>query len=157
MIELWTDGSGTTSGPIGWAYVLRKINDNGEMVAERTACGGCHEGTNNRAEMTALLEGLRALHLPSEVVLFTDSEYVQKAFSEGRLERWRTNGWKKPNGKIKNLDLWQSIWLEARAHRIDARWVEGHAGIELNERCDRLAGAVRRAIIEELKEDDGDD
>lgn len=151
-VELWTDGSGTTSGPIGWAYVLRAVDDDGVLQAERTGCGGRCEGTSQRAELTALLEGLRAIKSPAVVRVFTDSEYVSKAFTDGRLATWQERGWRKQGGGklVKNRDLWEAIAAEAERHVIEAEWVAGHSGVDLNERCDRLAGAVRAALIGEL-------
>lgn len=152
VIELWTDGSGTRAGPIGWAWVLRAFDDQGELVAERTGGGFGDDGTNNRAELMALLDGLRALHQSSHVVVFTDSEYVMKPWTEGYLARWIERGWRKTTGgPVLNADLWRAIVEAASPHRIEWRYVEGHTGVDLNERCDRLAGAARRVVKAELE------
>lgn len=151
-LELWTDGSGTAAGPIGWAFVLRAFDEqSGELCAEKTGGGFTCEGTNNRAELTALLEGLRAIKTPASVRVFTDSEYVAKPFTAGYLVSWQERGWRKlTGGAVANADLWEAIAAEADRHVVEVEWVEGHAGVELNERCDRLAGVARKALIAEL-------
>ncbi len=141
MIELWTDGSGRTHGPGGWAYILR-TRINGEWV-EEVDSGGIPEATHNRAELTALLEGLRALKSPCELTVYTDSRYVANPFRERWFERWQQRGWR----GIRNVDLWEQILVAAAPHRISAQWVPGHTGITLNERCDVMAGAAR--LVEE--------
>lgn len=149
--ELWTDGSGTSSGPCGWAYVLRWIPTRGEVV-EREGCGQLLEGTNNRAEMTAVLEGLRRLERRASVVIHTDSEYVMKAFTNGWIASWRSRDWRherKRNGSkdVPNRDLWELLEAEVAKHQVEWVHVRGHTGIELNERCDKLAGEQRRLAI----------
>lgn len=151
-LELWTDGSGTASGPIGWAYVLRAVNDAGLVLQEHTAGGFASSGTNNRAELMGVLDGLRALKRPAIATVFTDSEYVSKAFTEGYLERWLHNGFRKSDGgEAANADLWERIAEAAAPHRLTFEHVPGHTGIELNERCDRLAGAARKVVKNELE------
>ena len=151
-VELWTDGSGTTRGPIGWAYVLRAVDPlTGELRGEHIGLGGMQNGTNNRAELAAVLAGLRVLNAPADVQLYSDSEYVVKPFSEAYLLDWAERGWrKKTGGAVANADLWRAILDASTPHAITAHWVEGHSGIDLNERCDRLAGAARAALIAEL-------
>jgi ribonuclease HI len=142
MIELWTDGSGRAHGPGGWAYILSARTDDGEWV-EECASGGIPEATHNRAELTALLEGLRALKRPCELTVYTDSKYVANPFCEGWFERWQQRGWR----GIRNVDLWKQILDAAAPHRISAEWIPGHSGITLNERCDAMAGAERLALV----------
>lgn len=97
------------------------------------------ETTNNRMELTAAVRALDALKQPSRVTLYTDSEYVQKGISEW-LPAWKTRGWKTAGRKpVKNQDLWQQLDAAAVRHRVDWRWVRGHAGNSGNERVDRLA------------------
>lgn len=99
-IELWCDGSGTASGPGGWAYVLRALDvSTGEVLRQSEASGALVEATNNRAELTALIEGLAALSRPSEVHVFTDSEHVAFGFTKGWLARWQANGWRTTSGR----------------------------------------------------------
>lgn len=151
-LELWTDGSGTREGAIGWAYVLRAVNDDGAVVQERTAGGFASSGTNNRAELSAVLDGLRALTRPSTVTVFTDSEYVANAFKKGYLEQWLDNDFRRSDGgPVKNTDLWERIAEDAAQHTLTFEHVPGHTGIELNERCDRLAGTARKILKSELE------
>ena len=130
-IELWTDGSGlATGGPGGWAYVLRAIDDLGLVVREREGSGGIPgpDCTNNRAELTAVIEGLRALERPCGLTVASDSEYVVAAFTDGWLDRWRANGWRNRDGApVANRDLWVTLHVAASLHLIDWRLVKGHA------------------------------
>ncbi|MCC5829726.1 MAG: ribonuclease HI [Phycisphaeraceae bacterium] len=137
-VELFTDGACKFNpGPGGWAYIL-KHPATGRAI-ER--CGGEAETTNNRMEITALIEGLSALKKPSHVVLYSDSAYVLNAIREWMV-KWEKNGWrKKPKSKeqVKNVDLWQRLWELLRTHEVETHWVKGHAGHPENERCDQLA------------------
>jgi ribonuclease HI len=102
--------------------------------------------TNNRMEITGLLEGLRALKRPARVQAHVDSIYVMKAFTDRWLDGWQRRGWvnsqKKP---VANRDLWEELLVAAEPHRLEFSWVRGHSGITLNELVDQLAvAAVRR-------------
>ncbi|MEJ7787214.1 MAG: ribonuclease H [Solirubrobacteraceae bacterium] len=142
-VELWTDGSGTVMGqPGGWACVLRQKRD-GEWV-EREISGAAESTTNNRMELTALMEGLRALRRPCNVVVYTDSEYVANPFIKGWLPIWKARNW----SKVKNSDLWKEILRRSVTHRLELSWVKGHSGVDLNERCDKLAGQERANLME---------
>ena len=95
--------------------------------------------TNNRMELTAVIEALTALKRPSVVVLHTDSQYVRQGITTW-IHNWKKRGWKTADHKpVKNVDLWQRLELLAAAHRVDWRWVRGHAGDPGNERADELA------------------
>jgi ribonuclease HI len=101
--------------------------------------GGAAETTNNRMELTAVIEGLRALKGPSQVRVYTDSQYVQKGISEW-IHAWKRRGWRTADRKpVKNEDLWRALDEAARAHRVEWHWVKGHAGHPENERADALA------------------
>lgn len=145
VVDLWTDGSGTTLGhPGGWAFVLEAPHPvTGERV-RKEGCGGADDTTNNRMEMTACLMGLRALKRSTMVVVHTDSEYLMRPFTEGWLERWVATNFKKKQ----NPDLWMLLREQVGRHIVTWEWVKGHSKIELNERCDELAGAERRRLIE---------
>jgi ribonuclease HI len=138
-VELWTDGACSGNpGPGGWAALLVM----GEH--ERVLSGGEPVTTNNRMELKSVVEGLRALKRPCRVRVHIDSSYVKNAFTNGWLDRWQRNGWK-TSGKqpVKNRELWQELLAEASRHAIEWVKVTGHAGVELNERVDRLACAER--------------
>lgn len=150
-VELWTDGSGTASGPFAWAWVLRAERD-GEWVERHGGGFGC-DGTSQRAELMALLEGLRALSRPAEVTVFTDSQYLSKGFTE-YLPQWVARDWRRlTRGAVVNRDLWEAIVMAGRPHTVEFTWIKGHTGFHLNERCDRLAGAMRRLLVDELAKD----
>ena len=126
-------------GPGGWACILRF----GEQ--ERVLQGGVARTTNNRMEMTAAIEGLRALTRACDVEVATDSEYLRRGMTEF-LERWRSNGWKAASGNpVVNQDLWQELDALAGHHRVTWIHVGGHSGHANQERCDAMAlGAARQ-------------
>jgi len=134
-IFLFCDGACSGNpGPGGWGTVLRC------GPHERELSGGAAESTNNRMELTALLEGLRALKVPCHVTVTTDSEYVANGLNKGWAEKWRRNNWIKSDKKpALNADLWAALLEETARHEVTVRWVRGHSGHPENERCDRLA------------------
>lgn len=134
MVEIYTDGACKGNpGVGGWGAILRS----GET--EKELFGGVANTTNNRMEMTAVIEALRALSRSCEAVVYTDSSYVQKGISEW-IHGWKRNGWKTADKKpVKNADLWQTLDQLAAGHKIEWRWVKGHAGHPENERADVLA------------------
>ena len=139
-VTAYTDGACRGNpGPGGWG-VLLCWNDH-----QRELCGGQAQTTNNRMELTAAIQALRALRQPCDVVLYTDSTYVKNGITQW-LAGWRANGWRTAAKKpVKNVDLWQRLERAIGEHRIDWRWVKGHAGHAENERADELA---RQGIAE---------
>ncbi len=131
---MYTDGACRGNpGPGGWGAVLRFRDQS------RSINGFEPQTTNNRMELTAVIEGLRALKRPCEIDLMTDSKYVMHGISEW-IEQWKRNGWKTAARKpVKNVDLWQQLDHETERHVINWQWVKGHAGIEGNELADQLA------------------
>ena len=134
MIEIYTDGACRGNpGPGGWGALLRAGKH------EKELWGGEQHTTNNRMEMTAVIESLKALKKPSNVVLTTDSQYVRKGITEW-VAGWKKRNWmtaaKKP---VKNVELWKQIDDLAAAHTIEWKWVKGHSGHPDNERVDELA------------------
>lgn len=134
-IELFTDGACSGNpGPGGWGAILRY---NGH---EKELCGGEAETTNNRMELTAVIEGLSALKEPCEIELFTDSKYVCDTVSKRWVYSWKSNGWKKADKKpALNVDLWEKLLELLDTHKVNFNWIKGHAGHPENERCDTLA------------------
>ncbi|MEM8914781.1 MAG: ribonuclease HI [Pseudomonadota bacterium] len=135
-VVIFTDGACSGNpGPGGWGAILRY----GE--AEKELSGGAVDTTNNRMELTAAIEALSALKRPSTVELHTDSEYLRQGVTQW-LEGWKARGWRTAAKKpVKNVDLWQQLEEVMAPHRIDWRWVKGHAGHPDNERADALARA----------------
>ena len=133
-IEIHTDGACLGNpGPGGWAALLR----HGQV--ERELAGGEAATTNNRMELMAAIMALEALKAPCEVVLSTDSQYVQKGIGEW-LPNWIRRGWKTAGGDpVKSRDLWERLHAASQRHAIDWRWVKGHSGDPDNERVDALA------------------
>lgn len=131
---MYTDGACRGNpGPGGWGVLL--------LAGERrkTLHGGERSTTNNRMELTAAIEGLKALKRPTEVVLYTDSKYVMDGIREW-LPNWKARGWRTASRKpVKNKDLWQELDAETQRHEIRWRWVRGHTGNPGNEEADALA------------------
>ena len=133
-VELFTDGACLGNpGPGGWAALLRFKG------ADKELSGGEAMTTNNRMEMMAVIEGLRALTRPCRIAVTTDSQYVQKGITEW-IHSWKRRGWKTADKKpVKNVDLWQALDEACGTHDISWHWVKGHAGHTENERVDVLA------------------
>jgi ribonuclease HI len=133
-VELFTDGACSGNpGPGGWGVLLRY------KTTEKELFGGAPETTNNRMEMTAVIEGLKALKRACKVAVYTDSQYVQKGITEW-IWGWKRRDWKTADNKpVKNADLWQELDKEAARHKVSWHWVKGHAGHPENERADALA------------------
>ena len=123
QVQAFTDGACSGNpGPGGWGAVLQ-FGDR-----ERELYGGADDTTNNRMELTAAIEALKALKEPCEVALTTDSTYVKDGITQW-LVNWKKNGWKTAARKpVKNQDLWQQLDDQASRHRIEWRWVKGHSG-----------------------------
>jgi ribonuclease HI len=137
-VEIYTDGACSGNpGPGGWGVLLRF---NG---TEKELCGGAAETTNNRMELQAAIEALKALKRPCTVHLHTDSTYVKQGITEW-IRRWKANGWRTAGKKpVKNQDLWIALDEAMQRHDVRWHWVKGHAGHPENERADELA---RRGI-----------
>jgi ribonuclease HI len=133
-IEIYTDGACKGNpGPGGWGAWLVAGQHEKEMF------GGESNTTNNRMELKAVIEALCTLKVPCEVVVHTDSQYVQKGISEW-IHGWKKRGWKTAAREpVKNVDLWQALDEAQSRHKIEWRWVKGHAGHVGNERADALA------------------
>ena len=141
QVEIFTDGACKGNpGPGGWGAVIRF------GAHEKELSGGEKLTTNNRMELMAAIEALNALTRPCHVVLSTDSNYVKDGITKWTFA-WQKNGWKTADRKpVKNAELWQALIEAAKRHRIDWRWVKGHAGHPENERADRLACAAAEAL-----------
>ena len=148
QIELWTDGACSGNpGPGGWAAILVARDDAGAVVRERELSGGDASTTNNRMELRAVIEGLRALRRPSSVTIYIDSSYVMDAIVKRWYVGWQARGWKTSMKQpVKNRELWVELLAALEPHDVTWRKVRGHAGVELNERCDELAVAACRAV-----------
>jgi ribonuclease HI len=133
-IRIYTDGACKGNpGPGGWGAILEFGGQ------ERELFGGEATTTNNRMELTAVIEALAALTRPCRVIVHTDSQYVQKGITEW-INGWKARGWRTAAKEpVKNVDLWKKLDEVVRAHEIDWIWVKGHAGHEGNERADALA------------------
>lgn len=142
QIQLFTDGACSGNpGPGGWAAILR-YNE-----TEKELCGGESATTNNRMELTAVIEGLAALKEPCRVQLVSDSKYVIDAIQKGWARSWKRNGWRKADKKpALNADLWDRLLSLLDQHEVSLTWIKGHQGHPENERCDQLAVAQYRQL-----------
>ena len=134
QVEIFTDGACRGNpGPGGWGVLLRFGSE------EKQLCGGERETTNNRMELTAVIEALAALTPPCNVRLTSDSTYVLKGIQEW-LPNWKKRNWKTASKKpVKNVDLWQKLDSLISKHKIDWHWIKGHSGHRENEIADELA------------------
>ena len=129
---LYTDGACSGNpGPGGWGVVLSYKGHEKELYGSET------ETTNNRMELKAVIEGLKAIRRHMPVEIYTDSKYVMDGAMQW-MEGWKKKGWTKKGG-LKNADLWQELDAELAKHSVSWQWVKGHSGIEGNERADSLA------------------
>lgn len=133
-IEIYTDGACKGNpGPGGWGAVLLYGEHRREIK------GGEPETTNNRMEMTAAIEALKALSQSCEVHLHTDSQYLRQGMTQW-LPGWKRKNWRTSSGQaVKNRDLWEALVAETERHQMHWHWVKGHSGHPLNERADQLA------------------
>jgi ribonuclease HI len=141
-VTIHTDGGCSGNpGPGGWAAVLEYSTHRRELS------GGDRHTTNNRMELTAAIEALRALKEPCLVEFYTDSQYLRRGITEW-IAQWKQRNWQtSARQPVKNDDLWRQLDALTKPHKIDWRWVKGHAGHDGNERCDQLA----REAIDKLR------
>ena len=136
-VDIFTDGACSGNpGPGGYGVILRFGK------AEKELSGGADRTTNNRMELTAVIEGLAALKEPCEVTVYSDSKYVVDAIEKGWARGWQKNGWRKSDKKpALNPDLWERLLSLLDQHKVSFVWLKGHDGHPENERCDQLAVA----------------
>lgn len=140
---VYTDGSGNQGNPIGWVYV---IVEEGKVIV--TGQGSKNKGTNNQAELNAVISALFYLNRKfknREAVIVSDSQYIVKAINDGWLKSWKKNGWKRAGGKLSNPELWKFLDKALDAMQVvpEFKWVRGHTGVEFNELADSLADEAK--------------
>lgn len=142
-VTIYTDGSSRGNpGPGGYGAVLLYDAPDGKTYTKELS-QGYERTTNNRMELMAVIAALEVLKRPCEVELHSDSQYVCNAFNRHWIEGWQKRGWKTADKKpVKNVDLWKRLLAAKEPHTVEFVWVKGHAGHELNERCDQLACAA---------------
>lgn len=153
-VDIFSDGSSRGNpGNGGYGSIIRYIGPSGVKTEKELSCGYALT-TNNRMELLGIIVALEALKEPCEVSIYSDSQYVVKAFNEKWVDSWLSRNWCSANKKpVKNVDLWKRL-LEAKSkHDVSFFWVKGHAGHAENERCDELA--TKAADGPELKTDEG--
>ena len=138
---IYTDGSakGNPDGPGGYGTILVYVDSKG-VEHKKELSAGYKRTTNNRMELLAAIVGLEALNRPCKVKLYSDSQYLVKAFNEHWIDSWIKKGWKRgKNEPVKNVDLWKRLLKAKEPHQVTFCWVKGHNGHPENERCDFLA------------------
>ena len=134
QITIYTDGACSGNpGPGGWGAILQYKD------TERELSGGEKQTTNNRMELIGAISALSALKEPCEIDLYTDSQYIVNAINKGWLEGWKAKNWKRKDGELKNIDLWQEMDNLLNNHTVTFHWVKGHSENKFNNRCDELA------------------
>lgn len=132
-VTIYTDGACSGNpGPGGWAAILSYRG------VEKEISGGERETTNNRMELTAVIQALDLLKEPCSVDVYTDSQYVSRAITEGWLKKWKAAGFTKKGG-LKNAEMWKTLDELLSRHQVVFHWVKGHAENEFNNRCDQMA------------------
>lgn len=152
-VTIYTDGAarGNPDGPGGYGAVISYVDARGQEHIKELSCG-YKKTTNNRMELMGVIRALEALKHPCQVDLWSDSQYVVKAFEEHWIDKWQKNGWKTAGKKaVKNIDLWKKLLELMSPHQVTFHWVKGHAGQTYNERCDFLATSA--ADGENLRDD----
>jgi len=141
-VIMYTDGACSGNpGPGGWGALLI-------WNTEKELSGGAPDSTNNRMEMQAVIEGLRALKEPCHVKIHSDSALIINAFKQRWIENWQKRGWKKADKKpVENRDLWEEMLKVMSPHKVDWIKVKGHSTNELNNRVDRIAVAASKQFI----------
>ena len=149
QVIIYTDGACDPNPGIGgWAAILLHP-DSGKRTE---ISGGDPESTNNRMELTAVLEALQRLKGKCGVTIHTDSQYVKNAFTAGWLKSWQAKGWKTASKEpVKNRDLWEKLLEAVNQHVVAWQWIRGHHVDPLNNRCDELAVAARKKIAAEMR------
>ncbi|MDO4842155.1 MAG: ribonuclease HI [Phoenicibacter congonensis] len=139
----YSDGSSLGNpGPGGYGAILQYTDSEG-VLHEAELSRGYKSTTNNRMELMGVVAILEALKQPCEVSITTDSQYVVNAFEKHWIESWMAKGWKKADKKpVLNSDLWKRLVELRKKHKVEFKWIKGHAGYEMNERCDQLAKAA---------------
>ena len=154
-VEIYTDGAarGNPDGPGGYGTILQYVDSTGKLH-EREFSQGYKKTTNNRMELLAAIVGLEKLTKPCEVDLYSDSQYLVKAFADDWIGSWIKKGWKNSKREpVKNRDLWERLLEAKKPHTVTFHWVKGHNNHPLNERCDGLATAAADGT--DLLEDPG--
>lgn len=156
-VDIYTDGACEPNpGKGGWAAILQFTDKQGKLH-EKELFGNERHTTNNRMEILAVIKGIKAIKYPCNLTIYSDSQYVTKAIgdwdggypkiafkSEGWIVNWQKAGWKRKDGQLKNIELWQELYELVRAQlSVRMVWVRGHDGNVLNERCDTLAVRAR--------------
>lgn len=154
-VSIYTDGAarGNPDGPGGYGTILVYVDSQG-IEHKKELSAGYKKTTNNRMELLAAIVGLEALNRPCKVKLYSDSQYLVKAFNDHWIDSWIKKGWKRgKNEPVKNVDLWKRLMKAKEQHEVEFIWVKGHAGHEQNERCDELATTAADQPIDMLLDD----
>lgn len=150
-VTIYTDGACKGNpGPGGFGTVILTMDNDGNLH-KRELSKGYRRTTNNRMEIMSVIHGLELLDVPCIVDVYSDSQYVVKAFRQGWINSWQRKGWIRKDGPVKNADLWQRLLKAMEIHDVRYHWIKGHANNKYNIRCDELASnAAKFNYYEEL-------
>lgn len=153
-VDIYTDGSSRGNpGSGGYGTVIEYTDSQGRLYM-REYSGGYLKTTNNRMELMGVIVGLEALTKPCAVDIYSDSQYIVKAFHDHWIDGWIRTDWRQNTNKpVKNMDLWKRLLAVKKNHVVEFHWIKGHAGHPQNERCDALA--TQAADKDNLKVDEG--
>lgn len=145
IVEIFCDGGCKPNpGPGGWGAILRYP----KKGTVKELSGAAPDTTNNRMELTAVIEAFSVLKIPCDVRVTTDSEYLANAFRQHWLENWKRKGWKTSTKEpVKNQDLWMRLDELCQKHTVTWHWTRGHVGHRENERCDQMATDAREDLV----------
>lgn len=146
-VVIYTDGACSFNpGPGGWCAILIY------GANEKVLSGGLQDTTNNIMELSAVVNGLRALKEPCNVEIYSDSAYVVNSISEGWIDSWQKNGWKTSKKEsVKNIEIWKELLKLLKVHNVTFLKVKGHSDDEYNNRCDEVARSEVKKLMDELK------
>ena len=157
-VTIFSDGSciRNPDGPGGYGVIVYHLDEDDNVTSKEEFANGFDITTNNRMEMMGVIEGLKSLSEPCDVLIVSDSSYVIKAFQNKWIDKWLNNDWKTSTGTdVKNKDLWELLLSLMERHNTKFKWVKGHNGNLENERCDFLANTFAHDKNKLVKKDDG--
>ena len=153
-VDIYTDGACANNPGKGGYGIVMIYKDKNNSIHQKEFSKGYKITTNNRMELTAVIDALNLLKKPCNIKLYSDSKYVVDAVNQKWLEGWQNKNWKlNTKNPVKNIDLWKKYLIASKDHKIEFIWVKGHASNKYNELCDRLAVKARESDL--LFDDDG--
>ncbi len=153
-VDIYTDGACANNPGKGGYGIVMMYKDKNNLMHQKEFSKGYKLTTNNRMELTAVIDALNLLKKPCNIKLYSDSKYVVDAVNQKWLDGWQNKNWKlNTKNPVKNIDLWKKYLIASKDHKIEFIWVKGHASNKYNELCDKLAVKARES--DSLSDDEG--